>query len=361
MKDEPRRTTRRLLLGGVPIGGGAFVSIQSMVRASLDQPERVLEEIRRLDELGCQVVRAALVHRDQLTPFAHVVGRSPIPLVADVHYPFDLALGALQAGAAGVRVNPLIAWGHGMVQELAKTAEQMRAVIRVGINAGRWPSGEPLTAEGLVGRVLERVDRLAQAGADQIKCSVKSSSPALTLESNRLLARKSPWPIHLGLTEAGPGLAGAARSASVMAVLLAEGIGDTIRVSLSGPAVDEVIAAREILRALGLVRHGVEIISCPGCGRAHADVAEAASFVQQALAKETQSLQVAVMGCEINGPGEAAGADLGIAATKAGWVLFAAGRRIMDLSWQEGPARLVDMARRELSRRKEQKGSGTGS
>ena len=264
----PRQSTRRVLLGGVPIGAGAPVSIQSMVRKSLDRDQEVLEEIDSLARLGCRIVRAALVDEGQLESLRRVCRFSALPLVADV---------------------------------------------------------------------------LAQLGAGQIKLSVKSSSPELTLEANRLLAVQSSWPIHLGLTEAGPGLAGAARSATVLGILLSEGIGDTIRVSLSGPAEDEVVAAQEILRALGLVHRGVEIVSCPGCGRAHTDVASAALHVQGALAGLEKPIKVAVMGCEINGPGEAAGADLGIAATARGWLLFSRGRRLGSVAWKEGPERLVEL------------------
>ncbi len=339
-----RQTTRRLLLGGLPVGAGAPVSVQSMVRSGLADSDAVLEEIQRLAGIGCQVIRVALVDDSQLDALARVAKSSVLPLVADVHYPFRLALAALEMGAHGVRVNPLVPWDKHLLRDVARLAEERRAVIRVGINAGRWPSDLPLTPQALVDRVLERADMLAQRGADQIKCSVKSSDPAMTLQANRLLARQGPWPIHLGLTEAGPGLAGAARSAAVMGRILSEGIGDTIRVSLSGPACDEVVAAREILRALGLLHRGALVVSCPGCGRSHADVAEAALFVQRALAGVEEPITVAVMGCEINGPGEAAGADVGIAATSKGWQLFSQGSNRGALSWEEGPRRLVALA-----------------
>jgi len=341
-----RRSSRRVFVADVSIGDGAPIVIQSMIRTPLDRPEAALDEIRALAVTGCQVVRAALPQRSLLGYLERIVAESPLPIVADVHAPIELAADSILAGAAAVRVNPLMPKPLREWSRLARVAAASRAVVRVGLNVGRWPPSQPLTAAALVDVVEEMVDRLVQAGLESVKVSIKATDPWLTIEANRLLSRRVCWPVHLGLTESGTVWSGSIRSAATLGVLLAEGIGDTVRISLSGPAVDEVLAAKVLLRTLGLRAEGVVVTACPGCGRAHQDVAEAAQWVEQQLGDLIVGLDVAVMGCEINGPGEARCADVGIAATKSGWVLFKQGRLVAQLGQEQGPVRLVAEARR---------------
>ncbi len=348
MTARTSRPTRRIHLGGVAIGGGAPVTIQSMLRTPTQAVAEALEEIRRLAALGCDIVRVAVSGSRDLEPLAQIAGKSGLPVVADVHTPAALAADCLAAGAHGVRINPLVAWPRQELRRLAERARDLRRVVRVGVNAGRW-RGLPRPEE-LVSCVTDFAGELAALGADQLKLSVKASEPGLTRRANELLAEATDWPIHLGLTEAGPAVAGAARSAGVLALLLDQGIGDTIRISLSGPAEQEVLAARGLLESLGLRRRGVRVVACPGCGRAHRDIGAAARYVEQELATLQAELTVAVMGCEINGPGEARAADLGIAATAAGWMLFEGGEPGPRLSPDEGPHVLVARARSQAAR-----------
>ncbi|MCD6497249.1 MAG: flavodoxin-dependent (E)-4-hydroxy-3-methylbut-2-enyl-diphosphate synthase [Deltaproteobacteria bacterium] len=340
-----RRPSLRVFVGDVRIGNGAPVVIQSMIRTPLGRVEAALDEIRELAVAGCQVVRAALPDPSLLHQFEQVAAESPLPIVADVHAPIQLAADGILAGAAAVRVNPLMPGPLREWSRLAHVAAEHHAVVRVGLNVGRWPSERTLTAAALVDAVELATERLVQAGLESIKVSIKATDSWLTIEANRLLSRRVPWPVHLGLTESGTAWSGAIRSAATLGILLVEGIGDTIRISLSGRAVDEVLAARILLRTLGLRADGVRVTACPGCGRAHQDVAAAAQWVERELADLVVGIDVAVMGCEINGPGEARHADVGIAATKSGWVLFKQGRQVTQLGPNQGPVRLVAEAR----------------
>ena len=320
-----RQETTPIVVGGVPVGGGAPVVVQSMTRSPTCQQDRVLEEIRRLSAAGAGLVRVSVPDSRSLEGLERLVRRSPVPLIADVHYPLDLAVGALQRGAAGVRINPLTLGERGALERVIRQARIQEAAVRVGVNAGRVARGQEVSVSALLEPLWETVDRLAQGGVVNIKVSAKASHLELNTALNLGLAKEGQWPIHLGLTEAGVGTEGVVRSVAGLTPLLRDGVGDTLRISLAGDALEEVRVARSLLRSLGINKEGVEILACPMCGRAHADVGAAAKEVAQAVEGCRVPLTVAVMGCEINGPGEASRADLGVAATPRGWHLFCGG------------------------------------
>jgi (E)-4-hydroxy-3-methylbut-2-enyl-diphosphate synthase len=335
----------------VTVGGLAAPTIQSMTRTATADIEATAAQIRQMAVWGCDLVRVAVRDERAAAAVPAIVQESPLPVVADIHFSSALAMACLAGGAAGVRLNPLALDAQHSIEAIGAAAARHGAAIRVGINSARLPIAVPESEAGqlLVERVLETVHRLECGGLEHIKVSVKSSHVAQFIAANRLLAEQCGWPIHLGLTEAGFGTAAVSRSAGALAVLLNEGIGDTIRFSLCGDPHGEIVAARALLGALGLRSAGVELIACPGCGRAHGDVGAAAETVQRGLADLTVDMQVAVMGCEVNGPGEARRAEMGIAATPQGWVLFCRGRTVRRLSFAEGPEVLVAEARKRAA------------
>lgn len=355
----PRRDTRPLSLGGLVVGGGAPISVQSMLSVSPAQPEAALAELARLGLAGCDVVRVALPDREALAGLPSLVAASSMPLVADVHFDLELGIEAIEsAGVAGLRVNPGTAGKSPPWARLARAADAAGACIRVGANAGSAsPSARANTkglAWGLVEDVLDTATLLAEAGAPSLKLSVKSARAPELVQANRLLAEAADrvsrpgWPLHLGLTEAGPPPQGELKSAAALAILLAEGLGDTLRVSLTADPVWEVRAAHRLLRALGLGRRGVDLIACPTCGRCQGDVISVAGELRARLDAlpdgALDGLALAVMGCEVNGPGEARAADVGAAAAQDHWVLFVRGRAAGRVGSDEVVARLLALA-----------------
>lgn len=364
----PRRPTRPVSLGGLIVGGGAPLSVQSMLTVSPAQREAARAELARLALAGCDVVRVAVPDRAALAALPALVSSCALPVVADVHFDLELGVEALKvAGVAGLRVNPGTAGDDPPWAALGRAAAASGACIRVGANAGS-PSVAAREhrgglASGLARDVLDAARRLAEAGAPGLKLSIKSARVPELVQMNRLLVEaldgwmRPSWPLHLGLTEAGPPPQGELKSAAALAILLAEGIGDTLRVSLCADPVWEVRAAHRLLRALGLSKRGVDLVACPTCGRCRGDVIGVAT----ALGARLDSLQdaplegvtLAVMGCEVNGPGEARAADAGVAASGTDWVLFEQGRpkgRVRDaevvdrlvafaMGWKAGPSR----------------------
>ena len=326
----PREGTRRIFLGGLPIGGGAPVSVQSMTNTPTHELPATLEQIERLAAVGCELVRVAVPDRRAARALPELVSACPLPLVADIHFSAELALAAVDAGVDGLRLNPGNLRDEGEIRRVAAAAEAAGIPIRVGVNAGSLDPelearhGGP-TAAAMAESALREVRLLEDAGLRQIKISAKASDVRLTIAAYRLLAERTNRPLHLGVTEAGARTAGLVKSALGIGALLLEGLGDTIRVSLTGDPIDEVRAAWHILGACGLRRRGVEIISCPTCGRCAYDLEGLVVEMERRLADIEQPLTLAVMGCVVNGPGEARHADAGVAGGRDRGDLFLRG------------------------------------
>jgi (E)-4-hydroxy-3-methylbut-2-enyl-diphosphate synthase len=333
---------RQIRVGAVPIGGGAPVVVQSMTCTRTGDARATLAQIAALVEAGCEIVRVSLPTAAEAPAFATIVARSPAPVIADIHYEWRLALAALEAGAAGLRINPGT-MGEAHVRDIVRAAAERPdgpVAIRIGVNQGSLPRDlrgladrEPQAA--LVEAALRWAQRFDEWGFHEYKLSVKSSSVPVTLAAYRLLATRSDAPLHVGVTEAGTVWSGTIKSAVGIGALLAEGIGDTIRVSLTGDPVQEVRVAWKILAALGLRRRGPEVISCPTCGRTETDIVRLAEEVERRLGGDAalagEAITVAVMGCRVNGPEEARHADYGIAAGTGEGVLFDHGERVETL------------------------------
>ena len=324
---------RQIRLGSVPVGGGAPVSVQSMTCTPTADAGATLVQIKALAAAGCEIVRVALPVAEAVDAFQKVVAGSPLPVIADVHFDWRLALAALQAGAAGVRINPGTVGSQQKVREVVRAAAERGAIIRIGVNSGSLPRAlreravrEP--AEALVEAALSYTGRFHDWGFHDFKVSVKSSSVAVTIAAYRLLAERCEAPLHVGVSEAGTRWSGTIKSSVGIGALLAEGIGDTVRVSLTADPVEEVRVAWGILAALGLRRRGPELISCPTCARTEIDIVWLAEEVERRLLAYHAPITVAVMGCRVNGPEEARHADFGIAGGVGEGVLFAAGKRV---------------------------------
>lgn len=324
------RVTRSLQVGAVQVGGGAPISIQTMAKADPRDVDAIVAQLRQARAAGCDIGRVAVPDLAAARSLPRIRAESGLPIVADVHFDFRLALEAAHQGADGLRVNPGNLGGPDRLAAVVAAAAERGIPIRVGVNAGSMPrvDGRAIaaTAEAMADTALRWVADIERLGHRAVKVSMKSFHLAVLDEANRRLAAQSDVPLHLGVTEAGPPLAGAVRSAAGLAPLLRDGIGETIRVSLSAPPALEVRAARALLVALGL-RAGPQVVSCPTCGRASADVAAAAERIEARLDSLGLPLTVAVMGCEVNGPGEARAADCGIAFGAGGLgLLFVAGQ-----------------------------------
>ncbi len=343
-------------VGNVAVGGGAPVSVQSMTNTDSSDVGATLSQIRSLAAYGCEIVRVAIPDDNALSCLPAIIAESLLPVVADVHFHARLAVGALAAGAAGVRINPGNIGGRARVEEVVEAARKAEAPIRIGVNSGSLPKkmrplAEKDRAGALVATTLEYVHMFEELGFSNFKVSAKSSSVRETIDANLALAAEIDYPVHLGVTEAGTVRAGVVKSAVGIGALLARGVGDTIRVSLTGDPVDEVRTAYEILKSLGLRRRGPDLISCPTCGRAEVDVAELALQVEERLQEHGAGIEVAVMGCVVNGPGEARHADFGIACGRGEGLIFAHGKPVR----KEPASRLVEALFEEI-----EKGAGSG-
>lgn len=343
---------RQVMVGDVPVGGGSPVVIQSMTNTRTDDLEGTLGQIRALATAGARLVRVAVPDPAGAEAIWSLVAESPVPLIADVHFDSRLAVAAIRAGAAGVRINPGNIGGSEEVRRVVEAAREHGAVIRVGVNAGslqrdlrKMEERDP--AGALVESAVRYCALLEELDFGEIKVSAKSSSPLVTIAANRSLAERIPYPLHLGVTEAGTRWAGSIRSAVALGVLLADGIGDTIRVSLTGDPVEEVRVAQAILRTLGMAPAGPRVISCPTCGRTRIDLEPLALEVERRLEDLGLDLEVAVMGCVVNGPGEARRADFGIAGGEGEGVVFAGGKPVRRVGQNE----LVDALFAEIASR----------
>jgi len=327
-----RRPSRPVGVGNLTIGGNAPIVVQSMTNTDTHDVEATVEQILRLETAGCEMVRVALPDREAALALGAIRSRIHIPLVADIHFDYRLALEALEQGVDKLRLNPGNLRHKDGVKQVARAAAKREVPIRIGVNAGSLPrellkrhGGQP-SAAAMVESALEEITRLEQAGFDRIVISLKASHLPLTVEANRILAKKTSYPFHLGITEAGTAWGGAIRSAAGLGILLGEGIGDTIRVSLNADPEEEIRAAYVILNALELRRRGPVLIACPTCGRMEIDLVTLAGQVERELDQITAPIKVAVMGCAVNGPGEARGADVGVAGGRGVGIIFRRGQ-----------------------------------
>jgi len=334
-----RRSSRILTIGGVEVGGSGRVVVQSMTRTDTRDVEATVTQIRRLEECGCELVRVAVPDRAAVESLADIKKRARVPIVADIHFDHRLALAALDAGVDGLRLNPGNIRDAGHIAAVARSAGRLSVPIRVGVNAGSLPSStdrDGTVVERMVEAALEEIRLLESVDFDLIKVSMKAFDVPTTVEAYRAIAGRVPYPLHLGITEAGLPKAGSIRSAVGLGVLLYEGIGDTVRVSLTtADPCEEVECAYEILKALNVRERGPTLVSCPSCGRSEADIVALAGEVERRLRRTGSVIKVAVMGCVVNGPGEARDADVGIACGNGRGVIFKKGERVRTVDEAE--------------------------
>ena len=348
----PRKETRQIRVGDVAVGGGAPVSVQSMTTTKTADVEGTLAQVYALRGAGADIVRITCNDVEAAQALAEIVPRSPVPIVADIHFQYKLALAAMEAGVHGLRLNPGNIRNEEHIKTVAREAKDRGLPIRVGVNAGSLDKdllekyGGPVP-EALVESALKEIRYLEEVDFTDIKISVKHSHVPSMVAAYRLLSEKVDYPLHLGVTEAGPPPGGIIKSVAGIGTLLMEGIGDTIRFSLTADPIEEAKAARQLLEYLGLrERTSLDLIACPSCGRAEVDVIEVATQAQKALEAEGLPIQVAVMGCVVNGPGEAREADIGIAAGRGRGHLFIKGQVVRVVPEQEMVEALLDEARK---------------
>ncbi len=340
------KMTRQILVGGVPIGGGAPVSIQSMLNTKTTDVEGSLRQLRALAAAGCQIARLAVPDMDAARGFAEIASASPLPLVADIHFDYRLAIAAAEGGAAKIRINPGNIGGEEKVHAVVDVCKARKIPIRIGVNGGSLDKRllekyGHVTAEALVESAFSHIELLEKFGFSDTCISMKSSNVPLMMQAYRLFSARSDYPLHVGVTETGTEYMGTIKSAIGIGGLLCLGIGDTVRVSLTADPVREVLAAKAILKAAGLRKDGVNIIACPTCGRTRIDLIGLASRVEEALQSCEKNLTVAVMGCIVNGPGEAREADIGIAGGDGCGVIFVKGELREKLPYDELLPRLL--------------------
>ncbi len=337
---EERRKTRQIMVGDVPVGGSAPVAVQSMTSTKTRDLAATIFQIEGLKRAGCEIVRVAVPGEEDAKSLAAIVEFSAMPVIADIHFDYRMALASLAAGAHALRINPGNIGGAKRVRIVVKEAKKRGVPLRVGVNAGSLEKeilekhGSP-TPEALVESALRQVELLESMEFHDFKLSIKSSDVLKTVEAYRLLSHEVDYPLHVGLTEAGGVLGGSVKSALAIGLLLKEGIGDTIRVSLTGDPVKEVTAAWAILGGLNIRRRGVDLISCPTCGRAEVDIESMVAEAEKRLVSIAAPIKVAIMGCVVNGPGEAREADIGIACGRGRGALFIRGEVVETLA-EEG-------------------------
>jgi (E)-4-hydroxy-3-methylbut-2-enyl-diphosphate synthase len=345
-----RRQTRQIFVGKVPVGGNAPITVQSMTITKTADVERTLQQIYALAAAGCDIVRCTCNEAEAAEGLAQIVPRSPIPIIADIHHQYRMALAALEAGVQGLRLNPGNIRRPEHIKAVAAEARDRNVPIRIGVNGGsldpalytKWGG---ITPEAMVESAMQELAYFQEVDFDLVKISVKASNVPLMVEAYRQLSEATNVPLHLGVTEAGPPPAGLVKATAGISTLLLEGIGDTIRYSLTADPVEEARAGRQLLEALGLrERKNVDLIACPSCGRAEVDVIDVANRAMKAFGDREIPLQVAVMGCVVNGPGEAREADIGIAAGNKRGHLFVKGRNVAVVAENEMVEALVEWA-----------------
>ncbi|NMW64923.1 flavodoxin-dependent (E)-4-hydroxy-3-methylbut-2-enyl-diphosphate synthase [Mobiluncus mulieris] len=348
----PRSKTRKIMVGSVPMGGDAPVSVQSMTTTLTSDVGATLQQIAELTAAGCDIIRVACPSEDDAEALPEICKHSSIPVVADIHFQSRYVFQAIEAGCGAVRVNPgNIRAFDDQVKEIAKAASDHGTALRIGVNAGSldkrlYEKYGGATPEALVESAVWEASLFEDVGFHDFAISVKHHDPLTMIQAYRLLSQAGEWPLHLGVTEAGPQFQGTIKSATAFGILLSEGIGDTIRVSLSAPPVEEVKVGLEILRCLGLRKRNFEIVSCPSCGRSQVDVCALANEVNEGLKDITYPLRVAVMGCIVNGPGEAREADLGVASGNGKGKIFIKGKVIKTVPESEIVTTLIAEANR---------------
>lgn len=332
--------TRQIQVGGVPIGGGAPVVIQSMLNTKTTDVEGSLAQLKALKTAGCQIARLAVPNMEAAKTFSQICKESPLPLVADIHFDYKLAIAAAEGGASKIRINPGNIGGQDRVEAVVSVCKERNIPIRIGVNGGSLDKkllekyGHP-TAEALVESAFEHLELLERFGFYNTCVSMKSSTVPTMVAAARLFRKQCDYPLHIGVTETGPVRMGLMKSAMGIGALLLDGIGDTIRVSLTDDPVEEVYAAKDILKAAGLRKEGVNIISCPTCGRTQIDLIGLVNQVDEALKNCQKPITVAVMGCVVNGPGEAREADIGIAGGDGCGMLFEKGQQVAKLPYDQ--------------------------
>lgn len=344
-----RERTKEIRIGNVVIGGRNPVSIQSMTNTKTEDVAGTVEQIRRLAMAGCEIVRVAVPTMEAARAIREIKRQAGMPVVADIHFDHRLALAAMENGADKIRINPGNIGSREKVAQVVHMAREKGIPIRVGVNSGSLE--KPLlekyggvSARGIVESALDKVRMIEQLGYDNLVVSIKSSDVMMCVEAHRLIARSCPYPLHIGITESGTVYSGNIKSAIGLGIILHEGIGNTIRVSLTGDPCEEIRTAKLILRTLGLRKGGVEVVSCPTCGRTQIDLVRLASQVEQMVSEMPLDIKVAVMGCAVNGPGEAREADLGIAGGRGEGLLMKKGEIIRKVKEEE----LLNALREEL-------------
>lgn len=343
--------TRKIFIGSIPVGGGSPITVQSMTNTATTNISATINQIHGLEKAGCDIVRIAVPDMESARSLPKIKEAASIPIIADIHFDYRLALEAIQRGADALRINPGNIGSKDRLEQVVKAAKNKAIPIRIGINGGslEWDIIEKYKvpcADALVESAIRNIEILERLGFYNIKLSLKSSNVLTTLKAYRMVSDRTNYPLHLGVTEAGTFVSGTVRSAIGIGGLLIEGIGDTIRVSLTDHPVKEVEVGKEILRSLGLIKEGVEIISCPTCGRCQVDIIDLANRAREALKSMDKPLKIAIMGCAVNGPGEAKEADLGIAGGKGKGIIFKRGKIIRNV--EEGE--LLDALLEEIDR-----------
>ncbi|MFC1549596.1 flavodoxin-dependent (E)-4-hydroxy-3-methylbut-2-enyl-diphosphate synthase [Nitrospirota bacterium] len=349
---KKRKATMKLMLGSVPIGGGAPVSVQSMTKTDTRDVGATVRQIRSLERAGCEIIRLAVPDMEAAKSLGAIKRKVSIPMVADIHFDWRLALEALRQGVDGLRINPGNIGADWKLRELVEALRDRPVPVRVGVNAGSLGKdlqkkyGHP-SAEALVESAERHIGLLEEMGYSSIKVSLKASGVLPTVEAYRLFSKKHRYPLHVGITEAGPLFQGLIKSSMGLGMIFSEGIGDTVRVSLTAKPAEEVRAAYEILRALNLRKRGVEIVSCPTCGRTCVDLKGLVAKVEKRLKGISEPVTVAVMGCVVNGPGEAREADYGIASGKGEGMIFRKGRVVKRVKEKMLVETLVEIIEKE--------------
>jgi 1-hydroxy-2-methyl-2-(E)-butenyl 4-diphosphate synthase len=345
-----RKQTRKIKVGDIFIGGDSPISVQSMTNTDTRDITATIEQIKRLEEAGCDIVRVAIIDAEAANAVSQIKKAIKIPLVADIHFDYRLAVECMKNGVDKIRLNPGNIGGQDRVKIVSNMAKERQIPIRIGVNSGSVDKRKiekfgGVTAEGMVESALEHVTMLEQADFDEIAISIKASSVPMTIAAYRLLSEKCPYPLHVGVTEAGTIYKGTIKSSVGIGCLLAEGIGDTIRVSLTGDPVEEVRAGKQILKSLGIVREGIEVVSCPTCGRTQVNLIDIANWLEPVLDKLNKNIKVAIMGCAVNGPGEAKDADIGIAGGVNEVLLFKKGQIVRKIPQEN----VIEELLREIS------------
>jgi len=347
-----RRKTRRLYIGEVPIGDGAPPAVQSMTKTDTRDVVKTVAQIKELYEAGCEIIRVAVPDMEAARCLGKIKAESPIPVIADIHFDYRLALEALRQGVDGLRINPGNIGAKWKIKEIVEAARERKVPIRIGVNAGSLERdildryGHP-TPEALVESARRNIEILEDLDYREIKVSLKSSGVMDTVAAYRLFSQRFDYPLHIGISEAGPPPQGIIKSAIGIGILLSEGIGDTIRVSLTASPIEEVKVAWGILKALGLREAGVDLISCPTCGRCEVDIINLSNAVSEVLSSVKKPLKVAVMGCPVNGPGEAREADFGVAGGKGKGFIFKKGKVIKEVAEEHLLEELLVLIREE--------------